>query len=112
MKKAVLSRKAEARVGTPTEEDFIDVVIKGTLTNCPVTPFDIANTCHMFGPDLIGVKIKTVRLKTGRVEVEDVIHIHSDYHRFVSVTFTADVIFVNIMPLFITLYRRIKLLTL
>ena len=56
VKKAVLARKAQARVGTPTEADFIEVVIKGTFTNCPVTPVDIANACHVFGPDLLGIK--------------------------------------------------------
>ena len=65
----------------------------------------------MFGPDLSGVKIKTVGHKPDRVEVEDIVSITSDYHRFVSMTLTADVMFVNGMPLLITLSRRIRLLT-
>ena len=52
VKKAVLARKAQARVGTPTEADFIEMVRKGTLTNFPVTPVDIANARHVFGTDL------------------------------------------------------------
>ena len=81
MKKDFLARKAQARVGTPTEADFIDMVSKGTPSNFPVTPVDISNSFHMFGHDIPGVKIKTVRRKPYRVEVED-INITSDYHRF------------------------------
>ena len=43
VKNAVLSCKTQARVGNPTEADYIDMVIKGTLANFPVAPFDIAN---------------------------------------------------------------------
>ena len=60
VKKYVLARKAQARVGTPMEADFIEMVSKGTLTNCSVTLVDIANTRHVFGPDLPGIKSNTV----------------------------------------------------
>ena len=105
-KKAVLARKAQARLGTPTEADLIDMVSKVTLTNCPVTPVDISNTHNMFGPDLLGVKRKIVQCKTDRVEIEDIVSITSDYHCFVSVTLTADVMFVNGMSFLITLSWR------
>ena len=85
VKKAVMARKEQARVVTPTEADFIEMVSKGTLTNCPVTPVDIANACHVFGPDLPGIKSKTVQRKPTRVEVEDALvtrTITVDYHRF------------------------------
>ena len=75
--KSVLARKAQAWVGTPTEEYFIYMVSKGTLTNCPVTLVDIFNARHMFGPDIPGVKTKTDRRKPDRVEVEYVVHIPS-----------------------------------
>ena len=58
VKKAGLARKAQARVGTPMEADFIEMVSKGTLSNCPVTPVDIANARHVFGPDLPGIKVR------------------------------------------------------
>ena len=111
LKKAVLARKAQARVGTPTDANFIDIASKGTLTNFPIDPFDIANTRHMFGPDIPGVKGKTVRRKPDRVEVEDIVYITSDYHRFVSMTLTADMMFAKDILLLITLSRRIILLT-
>ena len=79
VKKSSLARKSQVRVGTPTEANFIDVVCKGTLANFPVTPVDISNVCRIFGPDIPGVKIKTVRRKPDRVEVE-YITITSDYH--------------------------------
>ena len=79
LKKIVLARKVQARVENPTDSNFIDMVSKGTLENCPVTPDDIANTSHMFGPDIPGEKSKTVQRKPDRVEVE-YITITSDYH--------------------------------
>ena len=60
VKKAVLVHKAQVWVGTPTEANVIDMVSKGTLTHCPVTPVDIANACNMFGPDLPGLKSNIV----------------------------------------------------
>ena len=101
-------------MGTPTEADFIEIASKGTLTNCPVTPVDIANSCHVFGPNLPGIKSKKVRHKPVRVEVEDALvtrTIPDDYHRFVSLNLTADVMFVNGLPLLVTMSRRIRLLT-
>ena len=51
VKKSVLAQKAQVRVATPTEAGFIEMVSKFTLTNCPVTPVDIANARHVFGTD-------------------------------------------------------------
>ena len=111
VKKAVLALKDQAQLGTPTEADFIDMVSKGTLKTFPVTLVDIANSLHMFVPDLPVVKIKTVRRKPDMVEEEDIFSNISDYHRFVSVTLTVDVMFVNSIPFLITFSRRIRLLT-
>ena len=80
MKRDILSSKAQARVGTPTEVYLIDMVSKGTLKNCPVTTVDIFNARHIFGLYLSGVKSKTVRRKLDRIEVEDVVLIPRDYH--------------------------------
>ena len=69
MKKAVLARKVQSRMGNPTEDNFIDLVIKGTLTNWPVIPVYIANARHMFGPARPWVKSNTVQRKLVRVEL-------------------------------------------
>ena len=114
VKKAVLARKAQARVGTPTEADFIGMVSKGTFTNCPVTPVDIANARRVFGTDLPDIKSKTVQRKPARVDMEDALvnrTIPDDYHRFVSVTLTANVMFVTGFPFLVTLSCRIRMLT-
>ena len=65
MKKAVVACKYQARVGTPTEADFIDMASKGTFANFPVTPVNIDIAHHMFGPDLPGVKRQDSATKTG-----------------------------------------------
>ena len=114
VKKSVLAQKAQVRVATHTEEGFIELVSKFTLTNCPVTPVDIDNARCVFGPDLPGIKSKKLQRKPARIEVEDAlvtITIPDDYHCFVSVTLTADVMFVNGFPFLVTMSRRIRLLT-
>ena len=67
-------------MGTTTEAYLIDMVIKGTLTNFPITPVGIANNRHMFGLDLPGVKRNTVQRKLDRLEVEDIVSITSEYN--------------------------------
>ena len=80
----------------------------------PVLDWNTSNVFHVFGPDLPGIKSKTVQRKTERVEAEDALvtrTITDDYHRFVSVTLTADVMFVNGLPFLVTISRRIRLIT-
>ena len=96
------------------EADFIKMVSKGTLTNYPVTPVDISNARHVFGTDLPGIKSKTARRKPVRVEAEVALvtrTIPDDYHRFVSVTLNADVMFANGLPFLVMMSCRIRLLT-
>ena len=50
----------------------------------------------MFGPDLAGVRGKTVRKKPSRVEKEEYVKIPEDFYKINKlVTITADLIFVN-----------------
>ena len=112
VKGANLARKTQAILGHPTSRELSKVVsINFGVTNCPVNPIDVANADVIYGPNLGGVRAKTVRHKPERVHGET-LSIPNDFyqlHRFV--TLTADVMFVNGISFLTTLSRKIKLRT-
>ena len=102
VEKATSARKAQLVLGCPSEKEFINMVSKETgIKNCPATPVDVANAHTIFGPDLPGVRGKTVRQKPSWVETA--VRVPDDYHRLNKfVTLTADVMFVNGYGLLVT----------
>ena len=95
VKRAILVRRAQAMIATPSEKRFKEMISNRELANCPVTVQDITNAHAIFGPDLPGVRGKTVRRKPSRVEPQYVA-IPDDFHKLHRfVTLTADVMFVN-----------------
>ncbi|KAL7537435.1 hypothetical protein ACHAXR_007825 [Thalassiosira sp. AJA248-18] len=81
------------------------------LQNCPIDTADVTNARSIFGPDLAGVRGKTVRRKP-----EPVVESHVAIPReFVLsnkvVTLAADVFYVDNIPFLLTVSRRIKFVT-
>ena len=113
VKKAVLAHKAQAMVGSPSERHFAELVSKNctALKTIPVTCSDLTNARAIFGPDLSGVRGKTVRQKPDRVETKEssIPQYFYGLHKFL--TLTADVMFVNSVPFLVTLSCKIRLLT-
>ena len=60
VKKAVLARKAQAMVGSPSERHFTELASKycNALKTIAVTCFDLTKAREIFGPDLSGVQGK------------------------------------------------------
>ena len=111
VKRAILARRAQAMIATPSEKRFKEMVSNRELANCHVTVQDITNAHAIFGPDLPGVRGKTVRRKPSRVEPQYVA-IPDDFHKLHRfVTLTADVMFVNGAAFLVTLSRDIRLYT-
>jgi hypothetical protein len=54
------ARKAQAMLGHPTDRNFLGMVHPGMILNCPVTPSAVQNANHIFGPNLAGVRKRTV----------------------------------------------------
>ena len=55
------ARKAQAMLGHPTDRDFLGMVRGGMISNCPVTANAVKNAHQIFGPDLAGIRGRTVR---------------------------------------------------
>ena len=65
VKGANLARKAQAILAHPTSKELSQVVSSNFgINNCPINPIDVSNADVIFGPDLGGVRGKTVRKKT------------------------------------------------
>ena len=107
----ILARKVQARVVHPSDAEFKNMVRDKLLENCPLKIEHITNKNITFGPNVTGLRGKSVRTKTTRVEREYIPIPRYFYvlHKFVMLK--ADVMFVNGLPFLIPLSRKIKMFT-
>ena len=61
VEEAQQAREAQAMLGHPTDQDFLGMVRGGMISNCPVTANTVRNAHQIFGPDLAGIRGRTVR---------------------------------------------------
>jgi hypothetical protein len=55
------AHEAQAMLGHPTDRNFLGMVRGGMISNCPVTANAVKNAHQIFGPDLAGIRGRTVR---------------------------------------------------
>ena len=109
--KAHEARRFQRMIGCPSDRDYQGMVREKLIANCPVTVSDVQHANQIFGPDLAGLRGKTVRRKPDHVTI-DYVEVPRDFlDRHRNVTLTADVMFVNGLPFLITLSRGINLVT-
>jgi len=111
VEEARAAREAQGMIGHPTDCNFLGMVRANYILNCPVTQSAVKNANQIFGPDLAGVRGRTVRRPPEAVRT-DFVHIPQvilERHRLV--VLTADVIFVNGIPFLVSLARGLNLLT-
>jgi hypothetical protein len=111
VEEAQKARKAQAMLGHPTNRDFLGMVCGGMISNCPVTANAVTNAHQIFGPDLAGVRGRTVwrtpeSVTTDYVQIPRVI---LEWHQLV--TLAVDVIFVNGVPFLVSVARGLNLVT-
>eukprot|EP00804_Cyclotella_cryptica_P006122 CCRYP_010732-RA/>CCRYP_010732-RA protein AED:0.20 eAED:0.22 QI:0/0/0/1/1/1/2/0/901 len=104
------ARDAQAMMAHPSDGTFKHLVSStNAMHNLDVSIPAIAIANSLFGPDLGGVRGKTVRRKPSAVRPEYVRIPRDLYECHKFVTLTADVMFVNGLPFLVTLSRGIKL---
>ena len=93
-----------------SKAEFIWIVANNLLSNCPVTERDIMAADDICGPDLGSVKGKTVHHRPLHVEsnimytpLPPSVHEHDK-----EVTLMVNTMFVNVIPLFVSLSQKIK----
>ena len=106
--RAVRARELQVTVGRPSDKDFIRILKESSLPNCPVTPRDVVIANRLFGPDVGALKGKTTRRGPPIVDSPvpvDITHILKYYGE---VTLCIDLMYVNKVPLLVTLSRNVK----
>jgi hypothetical protein len=103
------ARKAQAMLGHPTDRDFLGMVCGGMISNCPVTVNTVKNAHQIFGPDLAGIRGRTVRrppesITTNYVQIPRVILVQ---HQLV--TLTVDLMFMHGVPFLVSMARCLNL---
>ena len=61
MERAKLSREHQVMIGHPSEHEYKDMVSNKLLYNFHFTIKDITNAKSIFGPNLLGVRVKSVK---------------------------------------------------
>jgi hypothetical protein len=111
VQRATLARRLMGMIGAPTKREYQGLVRQNFLPDCPITPTDITNAHHIFGPDLANIRGKTVlrrpeHVSTEIFEIPRQILLSQKY-----VTLVADIMFVNQVPFLISSSRKINLTT-
>eukprot|EP00804_Cyclotella_cryptica_P023430 CCRYP_020847-RA/>CCRYP_020847-RA protein AED:0.40 eAED:-0.81 QI:0/-1/0/1/-1/1/1/0/516 len=109
--RAIKARKLQAMLGSPAKTNYEGMVRGKLLDECPIDVADLRNAHAIFGPDLAGLRGRTVRHRPERVTTE-IVAIPRDFvrlHKFV--TLTADIMFVNGIPFLLMWSRGIQLIT-
>ena len=111
VEKAREAREAQAMVGHPTDRDFLGMVRANMITNCPVTEKAVINANRIFGPDLAGVRGRTVRRPPESVTTDYVQIPREILERHRLVTLSVDVMFVNGVPFLVSTARGLNFIT-
>jgi hypothetical protein len=109
--KAKAARDLLAMMAHPPDEKVKHLVRFYNVTNVPFTSTDFTNGKVIFGPDRAAIRGKTTRQRPSRVRPELIMIPQQLYESLRDVVLTADVMFVNGLPFFVTESRGIKLRT-
>jgi hypothetical protein len=108
IERAKLARKLQGTLGHPSTLEFIKLVEKGLLGNCPIEPQDIRNADIVFGPSLFALKGKAVRRANMVVNVNNN-HVPLEImDKCEDLVICGDIMFVNKIPFFITITRKLN----
>ena len=105
---AIRARELQVTVGRPSDKDFIKILKTSSLPNCPVTPRDVMVANKLFGPDVGALKGKTTRRNPPIVDSPVSVDITPILKFYGEVTLCMDLMYVNKIPLLVTLSRNVK----
>jgi hypothetical protein len=105
------AREAQAVLGHPTDRNFLGMVRSGMILYCPVTPSAVQNANRIFGPDLSGVRGRTVRRPPESVTTNYVQIPRALLEQHQRVTLAVDVMFVKGVPFLVSMARGLNLVT-
>jgi hypothetical protein len=107
LKGAELAKSLYAKLGYPSPKDYRWIIQSNQISDCPVTVQDVDNAHTIWGKNIAALKGKNTRTKPIHVAgnfvkvPKELLKLHKDVYM------TADILFVNRIPFFITLSRKI-----
>ncbi len=103
--------EAQGMLGHPTDRKFLGMVRVNMINNCDITETAVKNANTIFGPDLAGVRGRTVRRapESLRIQYVQIPATILDWHWIV--TLSVDCMFVNSLPFIVSASRGLNLLT-
>jgi hypothetical protein len=105
---AEMARQLFMGLSYPSMKDFIWMLRSNGIKDCPESVRDAEIALKVWGPNVAGLKEKTVRKAVKSVKVEDLIQIPKEMiamHK--DVTLGIDIFFINKIRFFVTLSRNI-----
>jgi hypothetical protein len=107
IKGAERARTLYVTLGYPSIKDFKWIIQSNQITDCPVTVQDVDTAHHIWGKNIAALKGKTTRKKPIHV-AKDFVKVPKELLKLHQLVFlTADLFFVNQIPFFLTLSRKI-----
>ena len=106
--RAVRARELQVMVGRPSDKEFIKILKTSSLPNCPVSPRDVLIANELFGPDVGSLKGKTTHRAPPIVDSPVSVDLTTILKHYGEVTLCVDFMYVNKVPLLVTLSRNIK----
>jgi hypothetical protein len=111
VKEVQQAHEVQGMLGHPTNCIFLGMIHGGMISKCPMTTNAATNTPRIVGPDLAGIRGRAVRrplesVTTDYVQIPQVI---PEQHQLV--TLAVDIIFVNQVPILVSVARGLNLVT-
>ena len=94
-----------------TTKELLSIVDNNQIPNCPVTRQDVRTAEAIHGPSIVGLKGKTVQRPEEHVRVKISNLPQQIVEKYLVVTLSADIMFVNGVRFFMTIARHIQFAT-
>ena len=105
---AYLAQKLQAMIGYPSTWDFLQIVNRHLLPDCPITRADILTAKDIFGLNVHSLKGKTVQQTEPHVASSITPIPANILSLYWSITLCMDIMFVNKLPFLVTISHHLK----
>jgi hypothetical protein len=112
IKKADIAKRVYDMVGRPSPRDFYNMIRFNMISDCPVTINDVKAAQSIYGKDLYSIRGKTVRRSPSKVRDDLIVPVPpSILTHYRKVTLCVDLFFINKIPFFSTISRKLLFMT-
>ena len=106
--RALRARELQVTMGQPSTATFVEALKNNGLMNCPVTPGDVEAADQIFGPDIGSLKGKTTRRNLPIIDSPITLVPADVLKRYRNVMLCIDIMYLNRIPMLISISRNIK----